>query len=450
MRSSTARFSKTLVAVVVLVALLGYLYLQRSTEREEQRQKVFPDISGERIVELVIKYPSFEVFCSKEGDEWVIVKGLKKLEANERLISRIVDDIKGLEVEKVIPEDTSDLSGFGLESPRVEVVFRTPLKEHRILVGDESPVGSGVYIRVDDKRNVFLVDREFSWNFVGRSFNDFRNKTIISLDADSVNGLFFRVGETSIELERKGDRWFVKGMPEHVEVDSSKVLNILRTFSNFEIKEFEDENPENLETYGLDNPRAEVVLHTSDKGKIQILFGNRNENGDYYVKLASDPQVYSVSDFVFDALPKHLSDIRVRRLVNLNVGDVKLLSIKNGDKVVSLVKEGDEWKLKQKNGAVRVDQTKVSQVISSIVGLEVRDFVSDSPEDLSVYGLDSPAVEVTVSSKPEKEGITLLFGKHSEDNGVYVKVAGKEPVYTVEDKALSSITGSLEDISGQR
>src|ERR1700739_4811616 len=140
MKGYLTRFSGTLIAALILILLMGYVYFfQMRKPVKEEKEKVFPAVGEKQINEIDLKYPSYTVVCRKEGEIWFIFKDSQKFKADDRTISGMAENISQMKIEKVISENPADFSGFGLSSPQVELVAKTAKKTYRILIGDESP-----------------------------------------------------------------------------------------------------------------------------------------------------------------------------------------------------------------------------------------------------------------------------------------------------------------------
>jgi uncharacterized protein DUF4340 len=302
MKGYLTKFSGTLIAALILILLMGYVYFfQMRKPVEEEKKKVFPDIGEKQINEINLKYLSHTVVCRKEGEIWFIFNGPQKFKADGRIISGMAENISQMKIEKVISENPTNLSGFGLDNPQVEVFAKTPEKKYRILIGDESPVGSGIYIRIGNDSRVLIVGRGSVLEFLKKSANDLRDKRILSLEEDKINRLNFKSKDFSFEVEKKNGEWSGKDIPGYIEINQARVEGIVRTFANLKIDSFVNDEPKNLSAYGLDNPSAEIELFENEK-PIRVLFGNK-KGKDYYVKLGSEDSVYLVSDEIISKIP---------------------------------------------------------------------------------------------------------------------------------------------------
>lgn len=297
--SNLRKFSRTLIAALIFVLLGGYLYFfQIRKPGDEEKQRVFPAFNERQIVEIDLKYPSYTLVIRKDEDKWFVFEDTKRFKVDDKIISNMVKNISQMKIEKVVSEDAKDLAGFGLDSPEAEVHAKTREREYRILIGIESPTGSGTYVRVDDGSRIILVNENSVEGFLRKSANDLRDKRIVSLG--KVNALEIESGNTSISITKKGNNWEVDG-DKNTRVDESKLQGLLEGIEGLRVEKFVDDNPNNLTTYGLDKPRIQVTIFESDKKKT-LLFG-KQENRKVYAKLDDANSVYLVSDEILSKIP---------------------------------------------------------------------------------------------------------------------------------------------------
>ena len=434
------KFAGTLIAGWILFLLLAYLYFFEIRKPVEDSQKTFAGFKEEQVNEVRLKYPSHSVVAEKEGGRWFVIKRSKKYKADVGAISGMIGDFAKMKNDKVVSEAPDDLTEYGLEDPRVEVVMKTPARRHSLRVGKESPIGSGVYAQVDYDRRVVLVDRDSLWRFLDKSADDLRDKQILSLDEGQIERLRFRAGDSSFEVEKKNGRWVGKNIPQYVEIDQDKIDEVVRTFSDLRAVGFEDDNPEDLDQYGLAVPGAELVIF-QDRKSAHLLFSNEKK-GNHYIKLTSEDPVYSISEFTFNRMPKDVNYIRVRNLMEINTQDVSGIDIKTKNAEISLVKKEGVWKIRGNEGA-DVSEPKILELLEEIKDLRVEQFIQDNPEDLAPFRLDEPEIQLSVWEGDIKT--TLLLGKE-EGTRVFARLANKRSVYTVSDYILSAIPYSRDEI----
>jgi len=437
------KFAGTLIAILILALLLAYLFLfeLRKASDGEKNGVVFTGVNEEQISEISLKYPSQTVVCQKKGEDWFVLKDSKEFKADDNIISRMIADISDMKVEKVVSENPKDLAGFGLDKPKVEVLAKASGKEIRLAIGDESPVGTGTYILANGENKVLLVERISIMSFLDKSVNNIRDKRVVNLSEDKIKGMRFKSGGLTFELERKDGEWVGKDILEYVEIDQDKISGVASTLSRLRVGNFESDEPKELKSYGLDSPSAEVEL-IQDGETTHILFGNKKEDGGYYLKLSSGDSIYSVPDYVFTQVPKELNDFRVVRVVKLDPEKVSRIEIGRGGNAISLLREEGNWVLENEKDK-NIDEEKVQELLQEINDITVEEFVDDNPSDLAPYGLDKPEIQITVSDGDKKT--TLFFGK-TENEKVYAKVADERSVYTLDKEILTVIPSSRDEL----
>jgi hypothetical protein len=197
MKGYLVKFSGTLIAALILILLVGYLYFfQTKKQNKEEKQRVFPALNESQINEIDLKYPSYVLVCRKDEGKWFIFEDSEKFKADDKIISNMAENISQMKIEKVVSEGAKDLAGFGLDNPEAEVDAKTPEKVYRISIGSESPTGSGTYVRVSNESRIFLVNGSSVEGFLKKSTNDLRDKRIVSLE--KVSALEIERGDTKI------------------------------------------------------------------------------------------------------------------------------------------------------------------------------------------------------------------------------------------------------------
>lgn len=437
MNKTLKTFSPTLIAALILIVLLGYLFLSEimGNKGTETGKVLFPEIDKPQIGSMTLRYANHEITLTKDGGKWLVIKDSKSFSGDNGAVGSLLNEISEMEVQKIAADNPSSLDDFGLNNPRAEVIFRMPHDEYKLLVGSETPVGSGTYVKTGEGGKVLIVDKNSLLPFLDRSENDFRDKQILALDEDKINSITFRSDDSSFEVEREDGSWLGKNMPDYVQLDQDRIRLILKAFLNLNIDNFETDNPKNLSAYGLDKPSAEIEIFEDDNST-RILFGNKKENGDYYIKLDSESPVYSVSEHVFFQIPEKIDEIRVRKVVDIDPMRVRGVEIKEGGKDLSVSKIGDTWTVIN-DGKAQVNAKKITDLLNEIGSLEVETFVDDNPRDLAPYGLDRPELQITVTG-PGDQKVTLLFGS-KEDKKVYTKISGQDSIYKMSDVIISKI-----------
>ena len=109
--------------------------------------------------------------------------------------------------------------------------------------------------------------------------------------------------------------------------------------------------------------------------------------------------------------------------------DVSKVEVKNNsDSYTVEMKSEDSYSVEGLDG-FDLNKTSISALKSDSAGVAATQLVKEQAEDLSIYGLDSPKAEATITYK-DGETLSLAVGNEAAgDAGTYVTVNGESRVY---------------------
>jgi hypothetical protein len=90
-----------------------------------------------------------------------------------------------------------------------------------------------------------------------------------------------------------------------------------------------------------------------------------------------------------------LNDIRDRQLLEFQPRDVTTVEIATPQETVKLALEDNKWRLKAPKETA-ADASVIAVLLNNLHGLQIREFVEDVVTDLAKFGLDQPAVQITL------------------------------------------------------
>ncbi len=305
------KFKGALITTVIFIILLGFIFF-RNSEKDVQvaSDDSFSFVVDDEVLSVEIYYPKFWVFLEKEGEEWFIIQDEQKLNADQKLVNNLIQEIRATNIVGYLPIGEVDLDQFGLENAKAELVVNTEEKEHRFIVGDKMPVGSGTYVYVPDEKLVLVVEKDYLNEFVKLSSIDFRDKGLFDFDSNVVTRIAIWSGNFSVDIFKEEGEWYVEGEDE-ILVDDKKVDELLWVFSRAKVLEFENESPESLKKYGLDEPTTEIRFY--EDNQIQgVVFGKRKDEDSYYIQSDSSDAVYSIHKSLFKRVPKNIDQITLK------------------------------------------------------------------------------------------------------------------------------------------
>lgn len=306
------KFSGTLAALVIFVILLGgVLYYdseKKAGEAATASVKVFPEVKPDDILSIKITYPEDTVSLEKTDGKWYVAGDGKKYRADSEAIENILKDLTEMEADRVVSTDDTELDEFGFVESKREFTVTTGDLDYPVIIGDKSPVGSGIYIYDLGEGRVILVKDHYLWGILNGGADGFRDRKLAGFDRNSVDRIVVRAGIFSVELRKENGRWVQSGAESPRRIDQKKVDELLGSFAGMKASDFVDDEPEALGEYGLEEPVGEAGFFGEGVSET-IIFGKRKDEDNFYVKTSSGEEVYAVSKEYFGILPKNLDQI---------------------------------------------------------------------------------------------------------------------------------------------
>ncbi|MBI1786060.1 MAG: DUF4340 domain-containing protein [Acidobacteria bacterium] len=129
----------------------------------------------------------------------------------------------------------------------------------------------------------------------------------------------------------------------------------------------------------------------------------------------------------------------------------KEIRVQRNSGEVTLVKKNDagKWQIVEPK-PLNADQDSVTSMVSTLSSLTSDRLVEEKADDLSPFGLKTPALEVTITKKDGKTEKLLLGDETPTASGVFVKLAGDPRVFTVASYSKTSIDKKAQDLRDKR
>ena len=273
-----------------------------------------------------------------------------------------------------------------------------------------------------------------------------QEKVFASLQADTIDEVKVSTAAgDATTLKKEGGAWKIT-QPMDAQASESEVSGLTSALGQIEIVRVIDENPTNLNDYGLSNPRIEIDFKAAgDKDYRKLLVGEKSPTGsDLFAKRNDEKKVFLIPATQETSFNRTTFDFRDKTLLKFEREKVDALDITAGGKTLAIAKDGGEWKM-SKPVQTKADFGSVEGLVGRLQTVQMKSIVADSatPADLKQYGLDKP--EATVNLNLGSARATLLFGGKAADNTVYARDASKPSVVTVESALLDDMKKSADD-----
>lgn len=314
--------------LVALVLLSGFYiwYLNRDAFRSndtETNLDADPDDTGiiatmdtELIDRILFRNESTEMTLVLEEDRWVSVDDkLRPIrQYNVQNMIRLVSEIKPTRTVDVNPED---IEQYGLISPYAYIeASQSDGKKLALSIGNRLADRQGYYAKLDGNDAIYILPLVYG--------NDLSHSDISMTDiehgpniptSDIYHIEVLKEEGKNFELIYDPDSQYIdmplvswaiiKPYEETYGADTTKVTEILPSFSSFRFDSCIEYKTDDVGKYGLEEPRASILVEYNENnpgdGIIQKSFklhvGDQDENGDYYVMKDGDSAVYIMKGF---------------------------------------------------------------------------------------------------------------------------------------------------------
>src|SRR6202140_586378 len=228
------RLRGLMVAGVVLAALAAGLYFsnkKKSAEAAKPPADASPKIlalSENDIakVDLKKKDAPETVLQRNNAGKWQLTAP-KQFLADQDTAGQLVNSASSVASDRVVEDKASDVSGYGLKSPSLEVDLTTKAgKTSKLKIGDDTPTNSGAYAMLDGDPRVFTV-ASYVKSGLDKSVNDLRDKRLLTFDQDKLSRVELVAKKQDIEFGRDKDQWQIV-KPKPLRADGLQVEELIR------------------------------------------------------------------------------------------------------------------------------------------------------------------------------------------------------------------------------
>ena len=406
-----------LAAAIVLAALGGTLYWSNHrkpstssvTSAAESSPKIL-DVTPAEVSGITISKTGAPVLTlsKNEAGKWQITAP-KPLPADQDSVSSLLSNLSPLNSDRLLEEKAADLNAYGLAKPAVEIgITEKNGKSAELLLGDDTPMGSGAYASLKGDPRVFVV-ASYHKTGLGKTESDLRDKRLLTFDSEKLSRVALTAKKQTIEFGRSKDQWQILE-PKPLRADQTAVEDLVRSLGDakMELSATEDEK-KYLSAFNSGTPLATAKL--TDVAGTEELQVRKNKD-DYYAKSSAVAGVYKVLSSVGTSIDKSLDDFRNKKLFDFGWADPDKIEIHDSAKSTFLTRSGSDWW----SSGVKMDEGNVGTLVADLRDLTATKF----PDN----GFTTPAIEITVTSDSGKRVEKVQIAKNGDN---YVAKRENEP-----------------------
>jgi hypothetical protein len=407
---------RTLVLLIVLIALAGYVYfyeIKGGEEREKQKEieeKVFNfETDSVDLVEIRSIFNRFTF--ERSGEEWLI-KHPVETDGDKSTINSMLNSLKNMKKEREFTIKDGDQKDYGLVGRSLLVImqFNNGIRDS-IRFGDQTPVGNNVFAGRGDT-TVFMVGSSVKQSAEKQLF-DWRDKSVAKVELNDVREMHLKNKNGRFAFVKEGTEWRITE-PRQVNAETYQVNNIVRKFENSKVKSVVSESLENPSKYGLNNPEYVIDLYIGEgKAHKQIIFSALEDNSAYG-KDDSRPHVFTVDSLFIKDLNKNLFELRDKKIIaSFNRDLIDSIEVNQGDSLITFTKDtSGTWSMENVDGSLK--SWKMNSLLSNLTNLKAEKFIEENVRSTRKYGMQSPVRTVRIYSKGKMQGELFLAEPESD------------------------------------
>ncbi len=243
---------------------------------------------------------------------------------------------------------------------------------------------------------------------------------------------------------KEGGAW--KLVTPAAAADESELSGLANTLATVDMVRVVDENPSNLNDYGLSNPRIAVAFKAEgDKDYHRLFLGEKTPTGsDLFAKRNDEKKVFLIAAFQEATLNKSPFDLRDKNVLKIERDKIDNVALTTASQTLKIAKDGGDWKLKAPL-EVKADFGTVESLIGRLQTARMKSIAAEDANaaDLKKFGFDKPQATVDLNAGSSKA--TLLIGGKADETSLYARDASRTMVVTVESSLLDEIKKGPDD-----
>src|SRR5690242_7883663 len=432
------KFRGLLAAVVVLAALCGAAWWSEKKQKADAAKPsadsppkilTIPDDQFKQI-DLVKKAGDTTALIKADG-KWQIVQP-KPLAADQDSVNSLVSSLASLASDRLIEDKPSDLSSYGLTTPTEQVkITRKDGKTQTLLVGDDTPTGSGAFAKLENDPRVFTI-ASYAKTSLDKTSKDLRDKRLLTFNSDKLTRVDLTAKGSGIEFGKNNQNEWQILKPRPLRADGLQVDELVRKLKDAKMDTAGSDEDAKKAVAGFSTGMRVAVAVVTDAGGTQQIEVRKDKDKNYYARSSVVEGIYKVTSDLGDGLDKGLDDFRSKKLFDFGWNDPNKLEIRNGTSQTTYQKSGDKWM----SGAKQMDAPSIQALVDKL-----RDLASTKFLDAG----NGPVIfEATVTSNDGTRMEKVLIWKQGDK--AYARREGEPSVYELDAKAVDDLIKAASEV----
>jgi len=395
------RLRNTVIVLILLVVLGGYSLIMLLGSRPVPLPTLL-NVDSRHISGIDLRYPDSELRLARNPNHtWSVVKPIKT-EGDQSSVDGLAQALANAQLTRTIQDKPESLKPFGLERPSARITVTTDNKGvlPELLVGNASPVSTGVYVKLADQPSVLMTTSDFA-SAITKKLNDVRSRELANFNMEDVQQIVLHSGaNVPIEIDRQGGQWRIV-TPGHYPADADSVAQMLTALVDAHINEFVTDAPTDLVQYGLKDPQIEIDVYTGkDKTNHPLLIGLEEPQASkkaVYAKRGGEDSIYTVDDALLAKVNLSAWALRDKTVMAFDPLKIGRLEIENHGKQFALSRDqAGKWRVADGSKSSPANGQAMQTFLDELAILKGEKIVQDPMTDPRKVSMDQPTEQIAV------------------------------------------------------
>ncbi len=332
MISSKKIIALTAVLAVLVIAVLLINFAPAIFTSDETSDKISVFETEKENITKIDVYLGYENFSfTRESDAWILTDDAdKKLKAS--VVDELAFELASINAEQKL-ENPGEISQYGLDRPLAMINISYGEEGKSFVIGNKTHIGDMYYFQIMDDEDVYAISTD-KVNALTKTLADYRDKAIITMTPDNIREVVVKNGNDKTVYVKDGENWTIT-QPTGIKADSKKIEeNIVSPLSYLTVLEFVA--GDDYTGHGIATEEKVVYVEDNEGNSERIVIGNRRDNGEYYIKTSSSPEIYKVEGSSLEFVELSVFDFADTSVFDISVDDLASASIKTQDAVYNL------------------------------------------------------------------------------------------------------------------
>ena len=419
------------------------------------RDKTILSLERDKIKKLTLESGAMRLETARDPKEkkWEVTHPYR-WRADKSMMEELIGAVADSGIKKFVEETPKDYAAFGLDKPLAVFTFLVEEKEgegrHTLLIGKKTEDPNRVYAKRGESPNVFLLEARIV-DKLPKEAEGFRDRKLLELeDGGRIVQLRFSGGESLLVKKGEGENWEMLE-PMKTRADIFETSQWAENVAKASVSAFLDGKDKDAPEFGLQSPHVSIEVWEKGKEKSQVLLiGGEAKGGGRYVALDGLPNVFLMSEEVYQGLLSTKVRLRDKRLLHFDTEEITKIEIQRTEGKAVLEKSGETWRLSP--GEAKVEGNKVRHLLWDLIDLSFSSVAAEGETDPAPFGLDSPALAITLwKGKAEKTGEIRLGKKVPKKEGAeatdvfYVANNTEKEIYEAKTSLQEDVNKKLKE-----